>query len=68
MKVGGVERCEYVCSIWRVEARVVGVVHLDCIVRAIFEEGRIPSDCAILADALDMTLGVKLTLILDVWV
>lgn len=68
MKVGGVERCEYVCSTWRVEARVLGVVHLDCVVRAVFEEGGIPSDCEVLADALDRTSGVKITLIFDVGV
>ena len=41
-KIGGVEGCEYVCGGWRVEARGVNVVDLDCVVCAVFEEGGIP--------------------------
>lgn len=43
--VGGVAGGEYVCRGGGLEGAGFGVVDLDCVVRAVFEEGGIPSHC-----------------------
>lgn len=66
--VGGVEGCEYVRCGWRVEARFVDVVDLDCVVCTIIEEGRIPSHWQMLEFALNRAFELRLALRSDVWV
>ena len=68
MVIGSVERGEDVCSSWRIEARVVGVVNLYRIVCAVVEQGGIPRHWSMLEFASNIPIELTLTLILDIWV
>lgn len=67
LKVGGVEGREYVCGGWGVEARGVDVVDLDCVVRAVFEDGGVPGHCEVLVFAFEWACELRLYLGTGCW-